>query len=142
MSDRFTAFGWSISLAPGWTAEIREETACGETTRYVFVTPASKDASLRLTPDDRGLVEAEKWVAAVGRINRAKGRRVSPAQCGDFIGIVVDFVSDDEGLRGWALCRNAVPLDACYRCKVSDIGRDDRVVDEMLSNLRLEKMSH
>jgi len=138
MAHRYAAFGWSIALASGWTAELCEVTAFGETSVYLAIVPDAKDALLRLTPDERGLMGAQEWVERVGRINRAKGRRVSLTQCGDFAGNSVEFVSGDEWLRGWALCAENVPLDATYRCRLSDVGRDDQVVDEMLNSLRLE----
>jgi hypothetical protein len=141
MLHRHAAFGWSIALARGWTAELRKVTAFGETTRYLAIIPEAKDALLRLTPDDRGLTSAGQWVESVAQINRAIGRRVSLAQCGDFTGNSVEFVSADEWLRGWALCAENVQLDANYRCRLSDVGRDDQAVDEMLNSLRLEKSS-
>jgi len=141
MAHRYAAFGWSNALAPGWTAELREVTAFGETSVYLAIVPEAKDALLRLTPDERGLIGAHEWVELVGRTNRAKGRRVSLVQCGDFAGNSVEFVASDEWLRGWALCADNVQLDANYRCRLSDVGRDDQVVDEMLNSLRLEKSS-
>jgi len=47
----------------------------------------------------------------------------------------------EEWFRGWALCANSVPLDASYRCKAGDVGRDDPVVDGMLNTLRMEASS-
>src|SRR5262245_32318775 len=90
MPNRFAAFGWSIDLAPGWSAEIRQESSFGETTAFLALVPEAKDALLRLTPDERGIMPAAKWVEAVGRINRAKGRSVSAVQCGDFSGNIVE----------------------------------------------------
>jgi hypothetical protein len=139
MPHRYAAFGWSIAIASGWTAEIHEETTLGETTAYLEIVPETRDALLRLTPDERGLQGAAEWVEAVGWINLAKGRRVSPAQCGDFIGINVEFGSGDEWLRGWALRAEAMPLDAHYQCSADHAGRDDQVVEEMLNSLRIEK---
>jgi hypothetical protein len=141
MPNRFAAFGWSIDLAPGWSAEIRQESSCGETTAFLAIVPKANDALLRLTPDERGIMAASEWVETVGRINRLKGRPVSAIQCGDFSGNIVEFKSDDEWIRGWALSCGSSPLDATYRCKASEVGRDDRVVDTMLSTLRIEASS-
>jgi hypothetical protein len=137
MPTRSTAFGWSIDLAQGWTGEILTDADLGEFTPFLAIVPESKDALLRLSPDERGIMGAAEWVEAVGWINRAKGRRVTVTRCGDFTGNRVEFRSSDEWLRGWALCANSVPLDASYRCKLADVGRDDQVVDVMLSTLRL-----
>lgn len=93
------------------------------------------------SPDERGIIGAAEWVEAVGRMNRAMGRQVSATRCGDFSGYTVDFATAEEWLRGWALCANSVPLDATYRCKATDVGRDDADVDGMLNTLRLEKLS-
>jgi hypothetical protein len=96
MPHRKSAFGWSLDLAQGWSAEIRQETASGETTAFLAITPETNDALLRLTPDERGIMEATKWVDAVARANRAKGRAVSTVQCGDFMGCVVEFEAGGE----------------------------------------------
>jgi hypothetical protein len=141
MPNRFAAFGWSIDVAQGWIAEIRQETAFGETSAFLAIVPESNDALLRLTPDERCIVGAGEWVEKVGVINRAKGRRVSFSQCGDFVGNYVEFGSAGEWLRGWALCSNSIPLDATYRCEIGDVSRHDQVVDRMLDTLRLEKSS-
>jgi hypothetical protein len=84
---------------------------------------------------------AAEWVEAVGRINRAEGRVVSVIRCGDFAGNVVQFKSGDEWIRGWALCFGSSPLDATYRCKATEVGRDDVAVDKMLCTLRVEAAS-
>lgn len=81
MANRYTAFGWSIDLVPSWTAKIRQEAACGETSAFVAIAPKTNDALLRLTPDERGIVSAAEWVEVVGQFNRAKGRRVSATRC-------------------------------------------------------------
>src|SRR5206468_11464539 len=93
------------------------------------------------TPDERGIMAAAQCVEAVGRINRAKGRAVSVIHCGDFAGNIVQFKSGEEWIRAWALCSGSSPLDATYRCKTTDVGRDDAVVDKMLSTLRVEASS-
>jgi len=137
MPNRFPAFGWSIDLAPGWSAEIRQESSFGETTAFLAIVPEVNDALLRLTPDERGIMTAAEWVEAVGRINRAKGRAVSVIECGDFSGITLGIRSGGEWIRGWALCCGSSPLDATYLCNASNVGRDDPVVDKMLSTLRV-----
>jgi hypothetical protein len=137
MVNRHIAFGWSIDVAPGWNAEIRQESTREEITVFLAVIPATNDALLRLTPDDRHIMTADKWVEGVARVNRAKGRQVSVARCGEFVGYVVEFDTETEWLRGWALRAGSVPLDATYRCTLKDAGRDDRVVDAMLGSLRL-----
>jgi hypothetical protein len=81
MPNRFAAFGWSLDLAPGWSAEIRQESSFGETTAFLAIVPKANDALLRLTPDDRGIMAASEWVETVGRINRLKGRALSAIQC-------------------------------------------------------------
>jgi hypothetical protein len=141
MPNRFAAFGWSIDLTPGWSAEIRQESSFGDTTAFLAIIPKANDALLRLTPDERGIMAASEWVEAVGRINRAKGRAVSVIHCGDFAGNIVQFKSGEEWIRGWALCSGSSPLDATYRCKATEMGRDDAVVDKMLSTLRVEASS-
>jgi hypothetical protein len=141
MANRYTAFGWSIDLVPSWTAKIRQEVACGETSAFVAIAPKTNDALLRLTPDERGIVSAAEWVEVVGQFNRAKGRRVSATRCGDFAGYAMEFGTTGEWLRGWALCANSIPLDVTYRCRLADAGRDDPVVDSMLNTLRLERSS-
>lgn len=138
MPRRFTAFGWSIDLAPEWRAEIRHESAFGETTGFVAIVPRTEDALLRLTLDERGIMAAAKWVEVVGQTNRIKGRPVSTVRCGDFSGNAVEFKSGDEWIRGWALCFGSCPFDATYRCNASEMGRDDPMVDKMLSTLRIE----
>jgi hypothetical protein len=139
MPQRFSAFGWSIDLAPEWTATIHHECQFGETTPYLAIVPASNDVLLRLTPDNRGLISAARWVELVGDINRAMGRLVCPARCGDFSGLTMAFVSRDEYFRGWALCADAIPLDATYKCNVRDVGRDDLAIEGMLDTLRLDR---
>jgi hypothetical protein len=139
MANRYAVFGWSIDLAPGWTAEIRQETSLNETTAFLAIVPETGDALLRLTPDTRGIMGADEWVEAVGQINRAKVRRVTAAKCGDFAGYIVQFGTDAEWLRGWAICAGSVPLDATFRCKAENAGRDDPVVEAMLNSLRLNK---
>lgn len=139
MENRFVAFGWSIDLAPGWRAEIRQETLTGEKTAFLAIFPKANDALLRLTPDERGIMGAPEWVELVGRINRNRGRIVSAFDCGDFSGNSVQLQAGDEWIRGWALCSDSVPIDATYRCKSTVMGRDDAVVDEMLSTLRVEE---
>src|SRR5689334_7246505 len=99
MPTRFAAFGWSIDLAPGWRAELRQDSSFGETTAFLAVVPEANDALLRLTPDERGIMAAAEWVEAVGRINRDKGRAVSVIQCGDFAGNIVQFRSGEEWIR-------------------------------------------
>jgi hypothetical protein len=141
MPNRYTAFGWAIDLAPGWRAEIRDETIAGERTAFLAIVPETNDSLLRLTPDERGIMSAAAWVECVGRINRAKGRRVLAVRCGDFAGCAVEFCTTDDWVRGWALCANSVQLDATYRCEAGSAGRDDPVVDGMLSSLRLEQPS-
>jgi len=61
MPDRCGAFGWSIDLAPGWTAEIRQEMAAGEPDVFLAIVPETNDALLRLTPDERGIMGAAEW---------------------------------------------------------------------------------
>ncbi len=140
MSHRYTAFGWAIDVAAGWTAEIREETAFNELVPFVAIVPPTNDSLLRLTPDKRGIVSAAEWVETVGRMNRAMGRLVSAIRCGDFSGYTVSFMTGGEWLRGWALCADSVPLDVTYRCKAADVGRDDPDVDGMLNTLGQEEM--
>lgn len=139
MAERYTFSRCSIELANGWTAESRVGVAAGDNLEFVAILPTTNDALLRLTPDERGIMEAMEWVDLVGRINRAKGRSVSVTRCGDFTGCVLAFRADDEWLRGWALSADGLPLDVTYRCKADDAGRDDSVVDSMLNTLRLEK---
>lgn len=141
MPTRFTAFGWSIDLAAGWRAEIRQESAFGETTTFVAIVPVTDDALFRLTPDERGIMAAGEWVEAVGRTNRAAGRPVTAVQCGDFSGNTVEFKSGGDWIRGWALCCGSSPLDVTYRCNASEMGRDDSLVDQMLSTLHFEATS-
>jgi hypothetical protein len=136
MSNRYVSSRWSIELARGWTAEPRADFPAGERTELVAIVPESKDALLRLTPDERGLIGAAEWVYAVGRIALAKGRRVSTIRCGDFVGNTVAFSALDERLRGWALFADSFPIDVNYRCKIQTAGRDDAVVDAMMSSLR------
>jgi hypothetical protein len=138
MQNRFAAFGWSVELAPGWSAELRQEYSFGETTAFLAIVPEANDALLRITPDERGIMAAAEWVEAVGRINRAKGRAVSAVHCGDFAGTIVQFKSGQEWIRGWALFSGSSPLDATYRCKATEMGRDDAAVDKMLSTLRVD----
>jgi hypothetical protein len=138
MVNRVVAFGWSIDLAPGWTAAIRQAISGGETTKFVTIAPETDDALLRLTPNERGMMAASEWLEAVGRINRAMGRPVSAVRCGDFLGNLVEFESAGEWIRGWALCCNSSQLDATYRCKTIVLGRDDPVVDKMLNTLSFE----
>ena len=107
MTHRYIAPRWSLELASGWTAEPRVDSSLGERTEFVAITPETGDALLRLTVDERGLVPAEEWTERVAHMNRAKGRTVSAAQCGEFRGWLVEFVSDDEWLRGWALHADA-----------------------------------
>ncbi len=138
MAQRYVFSRCSIELADGWTAEPRAEVIAGERCAYVAIVATTRDALLRLTPDERGLMEAVAWVDLVGRINRAKGRLVSATRCGDFAGIIMAFTACEDWIRGWALSADALPLDITYRCKVEDAGRDDPVVDGMLNTLRLE----
>jgi hypothetical protein len=138
MPQRYVFSRCSIELADGWTAEPRADVIAGELCAYVAIVPGTNDSLLRLTPDERGLMEAAAWVDAVGRINRAKGRPVSATRCGDFTGLVMAFKSCEDWIRGWALSADALPLDVTYRCKAEDAGRDDPVLDGMLNTLRLE----
>jgi hypothetical protein len=138
VTNRISAFGWTIELAPGWRAEVRHETLTGETTAFLAILPKANDALLRLTPDERGIMAAAEWVELVGRNHRCLGRIVSALDCGDFSGNVVEFNAGDEWIRGWALCSDSVPVDATYRCKATEVGRDDAAVDKMLSTLCIE----
>jgi hypothetical protein len=140
-SARLAAFGWSIDIAPGWSAGIRRTSSFGEPTAFLAIVPEGNDSLLRLTPDERGIIAAAEWVESVGRINRAKGRAVSVIHCGDFAGNFVHFRSEEEWIRGWALCSGPSQLDVNYRCKAAAVGRDDEVVDKMLSTLRVEASS-
>jgi hypothetical protein len=141
MPSRYSAFGWSIDVAPGWNPQLRQTALFGETTAFLAIVPEVNDALLRLTPDERRIMAAAEWVESVGRINRAKGRTVSAIHCGDFMGYFVQFKSGDEWLRGWVLRSGSSPLDVTYRCKATDMGRDDSVVEKMLSTLRVELTS-
>jgi hypothetical protein len=123
----------------GWTAQLREETLAGETTKFVAIVPETGDALFRLTPDERGF-GAAKWVQNVEELNCMRGRPFQIVQCGDFAGNLVEFIADDEWIRGWAMCAGSIPLDACYRCKLENRGRDDSAVDAMLNTLRLESL--
>lgn len=138
MTNRISAFGWSIDLAPGWRAEVRQETLTGETTAFLAILPKANDALLRLTPDERGIMAAAEWFELVGRNHRYLGRIVSAIDYGDFSGNAVEFNAGNEWIRGWALCSNSVPVDATYRCKATEAGRDDAAVDKMLSTLCIE----
>jgi hypothetical protein len=93
---------------------------------------------LRLTPNERGVMTAAEWVETVGRVNLARGRTVKAVRCGDFSGNAVQIEAGDEWIRGWALCSDATPLDAHYRCLAINSGRDDAAVDEMLNTLRVD----
>jgi hypothetical protein len=138
VTNRISAFGWSIDLAPEWRAEVRRETLAGETTAFLAILPKANDALLRLTPDARGIMAAAEWVELVGRNHRYLGRIVSAIGCGDFSGNAVEFNAGNEWIRGWALCSHSVPVDATYRCQATKAGRDDAVVDNMLSTLCIE----
>ncbi len=140
MAQRYTFSCCSIELASGWTGEARVEVSDGERCEFVAILPQTNDAFLRLTHDGRGRMDAATWVDFVGQINRAKGRSVSATRCGDYTGYVVEFRACDEWLRGWALYAGESLLDATYRCKAKDTGRDDSVVNSMLNTLRLEKL--
>lgn len=137
-AQRYSFSRWSIELATGWTAEARVEFVAGVRCEFVALFPETKDALLRITPDERGLMDAATWVNAMGESNRAKGRSVVPARCGDLKGYAVEFGACDDWLRGWALAIGGFPFDANYRCKAGNAGRDDAVVDSMLDTLRLE----
>jgi hypothetical protein len=137
MPPRATFSHWSIEPALGWRVEFRVEVSAGERTDFMAVIPAVEDALLRLTPDSRGY-DAVGWIKAVAQSYRVMGRALSVAQCGDLAGCVVEFSSASEWLRGWALSAGSFPLDVTYRCKLENVGRDDTVVDMMLSTLRLE----
>jgi hypothetical protein len=113
------------------------EVATIERFEFVEIVPPTNDASLRLTPDERGVIEAGKWVNLTRQIHRAKGRPVSAVRCGDLVGYAVEFGDSNEWLRGWALYANSFPLDATYRCKTEHTGRDNLAVDRMLSSLRV-----
>ena len=113
----------------------------GERCEFLAIAPKNNDSSLRLTPDERRLPSAVAWVDLVRKINRAKGRPVADVQCGDLQGCVVEFVACDDWIRGWALAAGGFPLDATYRCKAADAGRDDAIVGWMLNSLRLERQS-
>jgi hypothetical protein len=139
MSVHIDGYGWTIAIPDRWTAEKREEVAFGECWDYLLVTPNSKDASLRLTPDFRDITPAMRWVETCAQITRHRGRPLWSVRCGDFSGNRTEFASDGEWLRGWHLCNGAIPLDACYRCKLPVAHRDDSVVDEMLNTLRLDR---
>jgi hypothetical protein len=140
MPIKYTFSRWSIELTHGWTAQTREEFVGDERNWFVAIVPETNDAVLRLTPDERNMMEAARWVELVATINRAMGRPVSATRCGDLAGCAVEFISSDEWLRGWALAASSFPLDVTYFCRLENARRDDPVVDSMLNTLRLEKV--
>ena len=105
-----------------------------------MIVPYAGDAQLRLdVPNVDSLsLKADQWVDHITVINRKKRRAVAAAACGDFRGYVVQFASDKEWLRYWALHCGKLALDATYTCGTSVRGRDDDVVYAMLASLRLE----
>ena len=129
---------WYITPAAGWTAEMREEVSFGERWRFMVLAPESADASLRITPDERDVMPPSKWEETTARIDRLKGRRVLECRFGDFAGHSVEFSAEDEWIRGWVLFVDKLALDATYRCKLHDAGRDDLAIESMLNSLRLE----
>jgi len=135
MPRHFCALGVSIELAAGWSAEVCQDAVSGETTEFLLISPEGNDAALRITPFDDRIMDADKWVEMVGRINRSMGRCVSSARCGDFAGYVFEFCTPGERLRGWALRADRVPVDANYRCKLEIGDRDDPIIDSMMSSL-------
>jgi hypothetical protein len=132
--------GWSLTIAAAWSAKTCVESAYGSGCKEsVAITPATRDALLRITPDERGIMPAAEWVEAVAKLNRIKGRSVLCADCGDFNGFLVEFSAGEEWLRGWALHAGSIPLDVTYRCNLAAKGRDDQIVESMVNSLRLAK---
>src|SRR5215213_6899222 len=128
----------SIVLAAGWTAE--EDPDVDDGNPFVAVRPPARDARLRLTPFDpqtAGITAAD-WLELAASIHRRRGRPVVPVSCGDFSGYLTESdTGDDRWVRGWVLRAGSVPLDVTYSCAVSEAGRDDAEVGEMLATLRL-----
>ncbi len=137
MPDPPANIRWWLALAPHWSAEERREVSGGETSDYVAIVPPGGDALLRLTTFDpvESKLSARKWLSLVALANRAKGRSVVKVQCGDFTGFATHFAAAGRSIRGWALCAGTVPLDVTYCCNSKDAGRDDDIVDAMLSTL-------
>ena len=121
----------SLNLPAGW--EVKQH---GE---YVELQMPALDTRLRITPfnDPTGRLDAQSWVFLVERVNRTRGRRVIARRCGDFTGFETPFESGEQWIRGWALVAGMQGLDVNYRCAAIDTGRDDDIVDALLSSLRL-----
>jgi len=136
MNDRVQYSYVSIVPAIGWIAAVRGTT----NSPYLAIVPDAGDAQLRLTVPSsvpQGF-DAAQWVEHVAEINRQKLRAVFSSASGDFMGYNVQFETEMNWERGWALHCGKIALDAYYSCHKRHRGRDDDVVCEMLASLRLE----
>jgi len=129
---------WSLELAPGW----RLEDHCD----YAVILNDDPDTVLRLTTLEvaNGLTAAG-WVERVASVQRAKGRTVAEARCGDFRGIRCEFAvmdriapprREDRWVRVWTLVCDGTPLDITYSSPLWCAGRDDRDVRTMVESLQ------
>jgi hypothetical protein len=137
MSDQFRYSYFSIALANGWDATIRDT----EDYPSVAIVPFADDAVLSLstkTLEQSGGLDGQQWVQNVADVNRKNRRILLPAVRGDFHGYVVPWKIRSLWGRSWALhCRGSI-IEAMYHCPDTLRGRDERVVSSMLASLRYE----
>jgi len=118
---------WSMDLPEEWQAEQDEET-------------------IVIGDDDGvGMIEItalEQRDATVADLNELASQvfpeemNAQPAQVGEFSGLYVQYLDEDDAVREWLLQKDGQILLVSYSCDAENAGLDDEIVDEILSTLR------
>jgi len=124
--------GWSVEVDAGWTITDHPECLTLERSHEAALqlSSAQKKSGDVTDADLQDFVsEQEEWGLAV------------PAQCGDFVGIVVHYTEDRARWSRWFLRNGATLLFATYNGTSEAASRESSFVDRVLSSARAEVTS-
>jgi len=122
--------GWKLRVLDGWTAKpgVGEE---------VLVPPDNGPVlTIRTAKVDGGLNDNDLRYLARELIE--DDRRPEQVRLGDFEGLAFRYIEDDFYWRQWYLRAAHLWLDVSYDCAVSERGKHDAAIDQMLRSLALD----
>jgi hypothetical protein len=118
---------WSMDLPEEWDAEQDEET--------IVIGDEDGVGMLEITALERGNDTATDLEALAAELFPKKVK-TAPAQVGDFTGLYVKYVDEDDAVREWLVRKDEQILLVSYSCDADNAGLDDEIVDQILETLR------
>ena len=130
MGTALTGRGWKLSVPGGWTTK-------ADGTERVLVPPNNGPVLTILTASMEGGF-SETSLRHLARDLIEDGHEPEQVKLGDFVGLAFRYVEDDFYWRHWHLRAGSLWLQIDYDCAVSERGKHDAEIDNMLQSLALD----